>query len=161
MGQFKGEPATITTIKRPAQQSNYCTREEWLAMPEELTLRFVRVNLARPGFRTKELTVVTTMRDEPAVAIARLYLHRWQIELCFRDIKTTLGMELLRGKSSAIVEREVAMHLRFGGAAGVGHPRQIRPAHATLPSGKSFGDVGRDDLAQNDGRLGRNRRRMA
>ncbi|NBD38717.1 MAG: hypothetical protein GVY10_09120 [Verrucomicrobia bacterium] len=42
--------------------------------------------------------------EAPAEEMARLYLWRWQIEVCFRDIKTTLGMELLGGKSPAIAE---------------------------------------------------------
>ena len=35
----------------------------------------------------------------------------WLIELRFRDIKTTMGMEVLRGKTADIVRKEIAMHL--------------------------------------------------
>ena len=40
-----------------------------------------------------------------------LYAHRWGIEPRFRDIKTTMGMELLRTQSPAMVEKELPMHL--------------------------------------------------
>jgi len=43
--------------------------------------------------------------------IAALYRDRWLIELRFRDIKTTMGMEVLRGKSADIVRKEIHMHL--------------------------------------------------
>src|SRR5207247_9421301 len=42
---------------------------------------------------------------------AELSLRRWQIELSFRYLKTTLGMEVLRCKSPAMVEKEVWIHL--------------------------------------------------
>lgn len=108
-----GQTEAITTLERPplGRRPDHCTEEEWLAMPARVQVRFVRINLAQRGFRTQEVTLVTTILDAPAEDIAALFLRRWQIELCFRDIKTTLGMELLRGKSPAVAEREIAMHL--------------------------------------------------
>jgi hypothetical protein len=40
-----------------------------------------------------------------------LYRDRWLIELRFRDIKITLGMDVLRGKSADVVQKEIFMHL--------------------------------------------------
>ena len=60
--------------------------------------------------------VVTTLLDHetyPAEEVASLYLHRWEIEVRFRDIKTTLGMELLRTKSPELILKEVLMHMIF------------------------------------------------
>ena len=42
--------------------------------------------------------------------LAELYLQRWQVELFFRDIKTTLGMDVLRRKTPDMVEKEIIMH---------------------------------------------------
>jgi len=36
-----------------------------------------------------------------------LYLRRWRIELCLRDVKTTLGLEQLRCLSPAMVRKEL------------------------------------------------------
>ena len=59
-------------------------------LPEDLTLRQIRVVVDQPGFRTKELYIVTTLLDPvkyPSEEIASLYLKRWDVELFFRDIK--------------------------------------------------------------------------
>jgi IS4 transposase len=64
------------------------------ALWEELELRVVTFQVAAKGFRTKQVTVVTTLLDEeryPDEAIAQLSGRRWSVELFFREIKTTLG----------------------------------------------------------------------
>ena len=68
-------------------------------MPDTLTLRLVYVSINVPGFRTQSLVVVTTLTDSlryPAAELAQLYFRRWAVELFFRDIKITLGMDVLR-----------------------------------------------------------------
>ena len=45
----------------------------------------------------------------PAQELARLYVRRWRIELWFRDIKTSMGMEVLRCKSPKMVHKELEM----------------------------------------------------
>lgn len=65
-----------------------------------------------PGFRTDEITLVTTLLDEvayPDAALADLYRRRWQIEVCFRDIKTTLGLDVLRTRTPEMIEKEIHM----------------------------------------------------
>jgi len=54
--------------------------------------------------------VVTTLLDQtryPDSAIAELYLRRWQVELNFRDIKTTLGLDVLRTLTPDMIEKEI------------------------------------------------------
>src|SRR5439155_26764334 len=41
--------------------------------------------------------------------LSELYARRWQIELGFRHIKTSMGMELLRCKSPQMVHKELEM----------------------------------------------------
>ena len=96
------------TPKRPA----------WLdpniELPETLLVREVTFQVTRAGFRTKIITVVTTLLDAkryPPCALAELYLRRWVIELWLRDIKTTMGMEMLRTKTPKRVRSELAMFL--------------------------------------------------
>lgn len=87
---------------------------EWEGLPETLTLRLIRFSVDIPGFRSRSITVATTLLDPaayPASRIAALYRDRWLIELRFRDIKTTLGMDVLRGKSADVVCKEIFMHL--------------------------------------------------
>jgi hypothetical protein len=57
---------------------------------------------------------VTTLLDPklyPAQELIALYARRWNLELCFRDLKTTLGMEQLRCKSPEMVEKELLAFL--------------------------------------------------
>ena len=87
--------------------------EEWSALPERLVLRQIRVNVQEPGYRTKSFHIVTTLTDSDAYSakdIADLYFQRWDIELFFRDIKTTMGMDILRCKSPSMIRKELLMH---------------------------------------------------
>ena len=89
-------------------------REEWAAMPRELLLREIHVTVDIPGFRTREVTVVTTLLDKrayPAEAFADLYRRRWLAELYLDDLKTSMGMDILRCKSPEMIEREIRMFL--------------------------------------------------
>ena len=80
-------------------------------LPEELVLREVRAQEGRPGFRTREMVLVTTIIEESREGIGALYMARWRVELFFDDIKTTMCMEMLRTKSPAMACRELLMHM--------------------------------------------------
>ncbi|MCP4325864.1 MAG: transposase, partial [Alteromonadales bacterium] len=59
----------------------------------KLSLRQIKVTVTQPGFRTKSFHIVTTLTDPScysAKAVADLYFQRWEVELYFRDIKTTI-----------------------------------------------------------------------
>lgn len=82
-------------------------------LPERLTLREVRVRVAQAGFRTHSLVVVTTLLDPTITAddLAELYRARWHAELDLRSLKVTLGLDVLRCKTPAMVRKEVWAHL--------------------------------------------------
>lgn len=83
-------------------------------LPSTLVVREVSFKIAQPGFRTKSVTLVTTLLDAkayPAWALAELYLKRWRMELWLRDIKVTMDMDMLRTKTPARVRAELAMFL--------------------------------------------------
>lgn len=91
-------------------QSTILTPEQWAALPAEIQVRIVRFTTACRGFRTQRITLVTTLLDAgryPTAELIALYLRRWRIELCLRDVKTTLGLEQLRGQSPAMVRKEL------------------------------------------------------
>lgn len=92
----------------------WLTKEKWAAMPITLTVRELVITVDIPGFRSKTLTVATTLLDKkqyPKQALAELYRRRWMAELFLRDIKITLGMDVLRCKTPDMVEKELWMHL--------------------------------------------------
>ena len=47
----------------------------------------------------------------PAQELAALYLRRWRIELWWRHLKTSMGMEVLRCKTPVMLHKELEMYL--------------------------------------------------
>lgn len=103
----------LLTWKKPAQRPKGCTQEEYDALPASMTLRHVRLSVAARGHRTQTITLVTTLLDPisyPLEQLGELYFQRWSVELHFREIKITLGMDVLRCQTPEMVEKEVLMH---------------------------------------------------
>lgn len=102
----------IITWKRPAQPSPAQSPEEFAFLPVSLPVRVVRYTISRRGFRTRSVTLATTLLDAaiPASDLAELYFRRWDIELHFREIKIHLNMDVLRCHSPHMIERELRMH---------------------------------------------------
>jgi hypothetical protein len=96
--------------RKGCMQSTILTPKQWAALPEEIQVRILRFTAACRGFRTQQITLVTTLLDAklyPAAELIALFLRRWRIELCLRDVKTTLGLEQLRCQSPAMVRKEL------------------------------------------------------
>lgn len=101
--------------KKPVRSkaSSY-SQEDWEGLPEMLLLRQIKVKVNQPGFRVTTFHIITTLLDSkeyPAKELADLYFQRWDVELFFRDIKTTMGMDILRCKTPDMVRKEILMHL--------------------------------------------------
>jgi len=89
------------------------SKDAWEDLPEELPLRQIRVTVNHPGFRTQGFYIITTLLDAeqyPAEELAELYFKRWDVELFFRDIKATMGMDVLRCRTPEMIRKEVLMH---------------------------------------------------
>jgi Transposase DDE domain len=96
------------------QQSEILSASEWALLPAQITVRIVRFTATIRGFRSRRITLVTTLLDPklyPAQELVSLYARRWRLELCFRDLKTTMGMEQLRCKSPDMAEKELLAYL--------------------------------------------------
>jgi putative transposase len=107
-GKRLGSNDRRITWSRPA-------RPEWMdeatyaGIPQTLTLRLIRYQVTKPGFRTQTITVITTLTDpdrDSVQDIADLYGFRWNAELDIRSIKAALHLEHLRCKSPAMIRRE-------------------------------------------------------
>jgi len=86
----------------------------WEEMPESISVREIEVHVQNPGFRAETIFVVTTILDHHDCSekdLAELYLRRWKVELFLRDIKTTMGMDVLRCKTPPMVEKELWMNV--------------------------------------------------
>ncbi len=110
-----GENDLLIQWKKPvrSQAANY-SQEEWEGLPDTLGLRQIKVTVTHPGFRVNTFYIITTLldaEDYPASELADLYFQRWEVELFFRDIKITMGMDILRCKTPDMVRKEILMHL--------------------------------------------------
>jgi len=104
----------LVVWKKGTNPSQWLPQAIWRALPKEITVRIVRGSCYVKGFRVRRVTLVTTLLDPqryPAREILQAYLRRWRLELCLDDLKTTLQMEMLRGRSPQMLQKEVDTHL--------------------------------------------------
>jgi hypothetical protein len=94
------------------------TRPKWLAqetlatLPDSLVLREVRYHIGTPGFRTRQITLVTTLLDAEIYRVAdlaELYRQRWQVETSLAHLKTTMQMDVLHCKTVTGVLKELTV----------------------------------------------------
>ena len=97
---------------KSGKKPKWMTDQQYANLPETIMVRELRYRVQRRGYRTKQVTLVTTLADPtkyPAENLAQLYSGRWQQEVNFRDLKQTMGMDVLRGKSVDTVMKELAV----------------------------------------------------
>jgi Transposase DDE domain len=95
---------------KPKPCPSWLTREALAALPETLELREVRDHIDTPGFRTRQITLVTTLLDAEIYRVAdlaELYHERWQVETSLAHLKTTMHMDVLHCKTVPGVLKEL------------------------------------------------------
>jgi len=98
---------------KPEHRPAWLSEADYAALPAVLIVRELRYHVTVAGWRPKAITLVTTLLDPiryPKEALAELYQQRWQIELNFRHLKTTLRMEVLHCQTVAGVQKELTMY---------------------------------------------------
>jgi hypothetical protein len=104
-GHRLGARDHVVSWKKPRQRPYWMSRAQYAAYPDELTVREVKVH---------QRVLVTTMLDSRRTgkeALSELYRQRWHVELDFRNIKTTLGMEVLRCQTPEMIDKELWVNL--------------------------------------------------
>jgi hypothetical protein len=89
-------------------------REERRAIPDVITVRQCRFWVDQPGFRSREVIIITTMLDPREVSVAELadlYRMRWNNETDLSSLKVTLQMDVLRCKTPELVRKEIWTHV--------------------------------------------------
>jgi hypothetical protein len=97
---------------QPKTCPSWLTREALAARPETLVLREVRYHIGRPGFRTRQITLVTTLLDAEIYRVAdlaELSRQRWQVETSLAHLKTTMRMEVWHGQTVPGVLKELTV----------------------------------------------------
>jgi hypothetical protein len=105
-----GPQDQIMLWQKTKKASRVMSREAYEALPEVLLVRELRYRVMWRGYRTREVTLATTLLDPekyPASELAELYHRRWQAEVNLRHLKETLGMRVLRSQTPDGVEREL------------------------------------------------------
>ena len=100
-GQRLGPGDHLVSWRKPRQRPSWMGREPYEAFAEVLKVREVKGN---------KRVLVTTMLVPSEVSkkeLVSLYGERRHVELDLRNIKTTLGMEVLRCRTPELVEKEL------------------------------------------------------
>lgn len=123
----------IVRWQKFAARPQWMSRQDYKALPAELTVR---------ELKGSGRVLATTMLDPRRTSnreLRKLYERRWSIDIDLRNIKTTLGMEVLSCKTPAMCENELRVYLlaynvirlliaQAASQAG-GHPRQLSFKH--------------------------------
>ena len=113
-GRRLGREDHLVNWTKPQQVPDWMSRAEYDAMPQEITVRELRVRVQDKTKRVRNMVIVTTLVDSKtyqAEELRGLFRQRWHAELDLRTLKTEMQMEMLRTKSPEMVRKEVAMHL--------------------------------------------------
>jgi hypothetical protein len=107
-----GPQDQVVAWTKPTRRPVWMSEEEFAMLPAEITVRELRYRVETPGYRVREITLVTTLLDAsayPATELAELYYKRWQVELNFRHIKISMKMDVLRCETVEGVLKELAI----------------------------------------------------
>ena len=107
-----GKEDQIVDWIKPREAPPWLPAKTWRRLPELLRVREVRYRIKRRGYRSRVVTLVTSLLDPecyPKQATAELYGLRWQIETNLRHLKTTMRMDVLRCQTVDGIHRELAV----------------------------------------------------
>ena len=110
----KNATSGVDRWTRPPVAPAWMSAADFALLPAFLHVRLVHHTVARKGYRTRHLMIVTTLTDAalwPDERVAALYGQRWDIETCFDHLKTTMGMNALRCQTVDGVLKELAVYL--------------------------------------------------
>ena len=109
-----GKNQRLMTFKKPRKQpkGSVLSESEWSDLPETMQMRVIRFWYTNKEGKQCKKHLVTTLLDVdqyPWEELVALYLERWDIELRFRDVKTTMGFEELNVKTPDMAKKALAM----------------------------------------------------
>ena len=104
-GKRLGQRDHIVNYPKPKKRPQWMTHDDFQSMPESIQVR---------ECQTEGKILVTTLTDAKSIpkdALKEFYKRRWNVELDIRNIKTTMGMEMLSCKSPDMIHKEIWVHL--------------------------------------------------
>lgn len=109
-----GEEDQLVAYPKPDERPQWMDPQDFAQLPACIMVRELRYRIVRRGFRTRVVTLVSTLLDAATYSkqeLAELYEARWQIETNLRHLKQTMGMDVLRCKTVRGVQKELWMYL--------------------------------------------------
>ncbi|MHC5763382.1 IS4 family transposase [Nostoc sp.] len=113
-GKIVGDCDKLVTWYKPKRCPQGLSKDDFDALPSTITVREIYYYIVIPGFRTQQVSLITTLLDKSSYStleIVGLYGKRWDVELDLRHIKTTLGMDILRCKTPSMIRKEIHVYL--------------------------------------------------
>ena len=104
-GQSLGTREHLVSWRKPATRPAWMTLEQYAGFAAELRLREVKVG---------KQVLVTTLLDPRQInklELSALYARRWNVELDLRNLKTTMGMDVLNCQTPDMNEKQLWVHV--------------------------------------------------
>lgn len=107
-----GESDHIVAWYKPTRPAGI-SDEEFATFPDTIYVREFLIDVESRDGGTEQAIVVSTLTDPtiPQDDISKLYWKRWNCELDLRSIKSNMHLDVLRGKTPAMVAKEIFAHL--------------------------------------------------
>jgi hypothetical protein len=102
----------IVEYTKPVLRPRWISAADYAALPETMRVRELRYWTKHRGYRTRCVTLVTTLLDPEAYPhdeLAALYGRRWEVETNLNHLKTTMGLNVLHCETVAGVLKELLM----------------------------------------------------
>ena len=103
-----GDGDETVKIFKPKKRPDYVSTQEWKNLPDTILLRRISYNYqTQKGIETAILytTIIDAKIDKSEIVLK--YTRRWDIEICIREIKTLMDVNVLRAKSPDMLEKEL------------------------------------------------------
>ncbi len=104
-GQRLGRRDHLIELRKPKKKPDWITQQAYDQAPDTLMVRELYT-----GGKTLVTTLLSPKKTSKS-ALKAFYRDRWQVELDLRNIKTTLGMEMLSCRTAAMAEKEIWVYL--------------------------------------------------
>jgi hypothetical protein len=109
-----GRRDQVVEWSKPEQAPRWMDASDFGRIPESIQIRELAFRVMQRGFRTRKITLATTLLDAgkySAEDLAALYRQRWQAEINLRHLKTTMGLEVLKCKTVEGVLKELWIYV--------------------------------------------------
>ena len=109
-----GKQDQVVEYPKPNKRPVWISQADYDQLPASIMVRELRYTIERRGFRTRVVTLVTTLLDSRKYSkqeLAELYDARWQVETNLKHLKQTMGMDVLRSKTVEGVQKELWVYL--------------------------------------------------